>query len=537
MFLGATGRPQRRGGRGRPPVGRLLAVLLVLAALVAGGVLAVRALSGPPDRRHAAAQAYVAAWSRRDIAAMWRALDPATRQQRPLAAFRGLVQRADAAAGVTQVRTGRLGPLRDGAVRVPVAVSTSRFGTLRGVMTIPVRQDGEVAGVRWTPDLRLPGLRAREAVTRRSGPQPRRASVLGADGHVLQDAVVGRVPSGSDAGSGLERQWDARLAGAPSATLRFGSRTIRRVAARPGRSVRTTLRPGLQATATAALGGKLGGVAVLRPSDGAILALGGLASSAPQPPGSTFKIVTVSAALKAGITSPGRSYPVRSFATLSGVKLRNASDESCGGTLSTAFAQSCNSVFAPLGAQLGAKRLVAAAEAFGFNEAPRVPGAKTSTIPSAAQLKDSLAVGASAIGQDRDLATPLQMASVGATIGRHGMRTRPRLVTLDPIVRRRVVSSRVAAQVRTMMLGVVSSGTGTAAALPGIQVAGKTGTAELRPTAGGPPDPKNTDAWFVAFAPAQRPTVAVAVMLVGAGAGGKAAAPIARQVLRATLVG
>jgi cell division protein FtsI/penicillin-binding protein 2 len=88
-----------------------------------------------------------------------------------------------------------------------------------------------------------------------------------------------------------------------------------------------------------------------------------------------------------------------------------------------------------------------------------------------------------------------------------------------------------------MMLGVVSSGTGTAAALPGIQVAGKTGTAELRPTAGGPPDPKNTDAWFVAFAPAQRPTVAVAVMLVGAGAGGKAAAPIARQVLRATLVG
>jgi cell division protein FtsI/penicillin-binding protein 2 len=86
-----------------------------------------------------------------------------------------------------------------------------------------------------------------------------------------------------------------------------------------------------------------------------------------------------------------------------------------------------------------------------------------------------------------------------------------------------------------MMLGVVRSGTGTAAAIPGVQVAGKTGTAELRPTAGGPPDPKNTDAWFVAFAPAQRPTVAVAVMLVGAGAGGAAAAPLARQVLSAAL--
>jgi cell division protein FtsI/penicillin-binding protein 2 len=98
-----------------------------------------------------------------------------------------------------------------------------------------------------------------------------------------------------------------------------------------------------------------------------------------------------------------------------------------------------------------------------------------------------------------------------------------------------VVRSTVAHQVRTMMLSVVSSGTGVAAALPGIQVAGKTGTAELRPTASGPPDPKNTDAWFVAFAPAQAPKLAVAVMLVGAGQGGATAAPIAREVLAAGL--
>jgi penicillin-binding protein A len=90
----------------------------------------------------------------------------------------------------------------------------------------------------------------------------------------------------------------------------------------------------------------------------------------------------------------------------------------------------------------------------------------------------------------------------------------------------------VAAQVRDMMLGVVRSGTGRAAAIPGVQVAGKTGTAELRPNSS---DPKDADAWFVAFAPASKPTVAVAVMLVGAGFGGTAAAPVARRVLQAAL--
>ena len=86
-----------------------------------------------------------------------------------------------------------------------------------------------------------------------------------------------------------------------------------------------------------------------------------------------------------------------------------------------------------------------------------------------------------------------------------------------------------------MMLAVVREGTGTAAALPGIDVAGKTGTAELRPPADATPDPSNTDAWFVAFAPAYRPRVAVGVMLVGAGAGGAAAAPVAREVLASGL--
>ena len=150
-------------------------------------------------------------------------------------------------------------------------------------------------------------------------------------------------------------------------------------------------------------------------------------------------------------------------------------------------------------------------------------------------LKDDLAVGAASIGQERDLATPLQMAAVGATIANGGVHPSPRIVRSDPVVRKRAVSRRVARQVRDMMLAVVSGGTGTSAALPGVEVAGKTGTAELRPTASGPQDPKNTDAWFVAFAPARAPKVAVAVMLVGQGQGGTTAAPIAREVLQAAL--
>jgi cell division protein FtsI/penicillin-binding protein 2 len=354
--------------------------------------------------------------------------------------------------------------------------------------------------------------------------------VLAADGRRLAGT-----PATGALVSGLRRRFTVRLNGRPGAELRFGDRVVKRVPIHRARNVRATIRRGLQRAAVSALGSRLGGVAVLRPSDGSVLALAGLAVSAPQPPGSTFKIVTLSAALQAGIAKPSSSYPVRTFATLSGVRLRNASDESCGGSLANAFAVSCNSVFAPLGAKLGARRLVRMAQAFGFNEQPRVPAAKVSRISPPSRLRDALAVGASAIGQDRDLATPLQMASVAAVIGEGGVRAKPRVVRSDPVIRRRVVPSRVAGQVRTMMIGVVRGGTGTAAQVPGVEVAGKTGTAELRPTAGGAPDPRNTDAWFVAFAPAGNPRYAVAVMLVGAGAGGAAAAPIARSVLSAAL--
>jgi beta-lactamase class D len=513
----------------------MIGVLVVLAAVV-GGVVVWRLNATSDAARRDAAQRFATAWARGDRAAMWRALTRRARGAYPEARFAAAYRSAEEAAGVRSLRIRSVGAEHDGTIPVAVDVRTQDFGTLSGSVALPVSgSDGE-AGVDWGPSLRFPGLRRGEAVRKLSGPQPQRQAILAADGTPLNATALGAALAGQpgDKPTGLERIYDRRLSGHASAQLLFGTRVIARTPEVGGRSLPTTIRPALMQQAAAALGQQLGGVAVIRPSDGAVEALAGLAVSAPQPPGSTFKIITLSAALENGIATPSTTYPILTYATLSGVKLQNASGEACGGSLTEAFTKSCNSVFAPLGAKLGAQRLVATARAFGFNEQPKIPAAKPSTISPPSELSDSLAVGAAAIGQDRDLATPLQMASVGATIALDGRRTQPRITTIDPVVSEEILSTKVAHQVRSMMLEVVRSGTGTAAAIPGVEVAGKTGTAELRPNS---TNPKDADAWFVAFAPAQHPKVAVAVMLVGAGFGGTAAAPIARQVMEAALRG
>ncbi len=506
-----------------------------MAAIVAG-VLVWRSQVQSRGDRHAAAVLFVAAWERRDHAAMWRTLTPRARAAYSEAAFKGSYRGAERAAGVASVRAGKVGGERGGKVSVAVAVRLRDIGLLRGTVALPLSGSGKKAGVDWQPALRLPGLRSGEAVRRRVGRPPARGQILAADGTLLNATALGASVAGvaQPRPTGLERVYDERLAGHPSERLVFGRRVVALTRAVRGRSLRTTLRPRLMRAAQAALGDKVGGVAVIRPSDGAIGALAGLAVSAPQPPGSTFKIITVAAALEHHVATASTRYRPATFATLSGVKLGNANGERCGGTLREAFVESCNSVFAPLGAEIGAQRLVRSARAFGFGEDPTIPASKASTISPASGMRDDLAVGAAAIGQDKDVATPLQMATVGATVAIAGLRARPRIATIDPVVRRRAISAKTARQVRSMMIDVVRSGTGTAAAIPGIQVAGKTGTAELRPNS---KDPKDADAWFVAFAPARHPKVAVAVMLIGAGFGGKVAAPIAKRVLVAALRG
>jgi cell division protein FtsI/penicillin-binding protein 2 len=195
-------------------------------------------------------------------------------------------------------------------------------------------------------------------------------------------------------------------------------------------------------------------------------------------------------------------------------------------------------VFAPLGVKVGAKRLVDTAERYGWNSKPAVEGEVPSTIPPASQIKTPIEVGSSAIGQGKVLATPFRMASVAQAISQGGVITEPSLKAGADSPQRRVTSRRVARNIRTYMLDVVRYGTGTSAAIPGVQVAGKTGTAELGDTRGPNAqgsDPSNTDAWFAAFAPARRAQLAVGVLLVKAGAGGQSAAPVAKQVFEAGL--
>jgi cell division protein FtsI/penicillin-binding protein 2 len=289
---------------------------------------------------------------------------------------------------------------------------------------------------------------------------------------------------------------------------------------------------------------------VLNAQNGSVMALSGIAFSAPQPPGSTFKIITATGALDAGIVKTTDTFPVESSNTDIGREISNAHDELCGGTFVESFAESCNTVFAPLGVELGAEKLVDTAEKFGFNARPELYNDEAlaaikppeSTIPH--DLSDGVETGVSAIGQGEVLATPLEMASVAQTIANDGVRL-PTPIARGPELAPaggpvKVTSPETAATMRQMMEEVVNSGTGVAGALPGIQVAGKTGTAELGPKALEPgqqlqpgEEPElETDAWFTAFAPASKPKIVVCVMVVNSdGDGGTVAAPIVRQIM------
>ena len=541
-------------------------LLLALAAFAGGVVTAARET---PEEERVAAR-FAAAWVRGDHAAMHAQLAPSARSRFPLERFTKLYRDAAETATVERVvRTGLIREVEQG-FDLPVRAETRVFGVLAGTVRLPVVSEEDAVGVAWTPHMVLPGLRKGEKL-RRDVVAPERATLRARDGTVIAagpdrvpedvppaGGVVGTVgpipddrrdefakagyPKDAIVGlSGLEREFESQLAGKFGGFLRASGRVLARAEAKKAKAVRTSIDMGVQEAAVTALGAQLGGVAVMRPRNGEILALAGIAYSAPQPPGSVFKIITLAGALEAKTVKPSASYPVQTFATIEGVELENANGESCGGSLMNSFAHSCNSVFAPMGAELGGEKLVRAAERFGFNQPASLEGAATSTIPDPEEIGDDLAVGSSAIGQGIVQATPLQMVEVTAAIANRGMRVRATLLKGVRAKRSRVVSARTARIVDRFMRRVVTDGTGTAAQIPGVVVAGKTGTAELRDTTPDPTDPASpqpvaddttdTTAWFVAYAPARRPRVAVAVMLPGAGAGGSSAAPIAREVL------
>jgi peptidoglycan glycosyltransferase len=578
---------------------RALPVLALAAVAFAIGVLA-GARHGPSPRERLAAR-FISAWTKGDYAHMYLDLDAGSRRTISAAAFAGEYERALRTATATGLRVaGKPRDVGGGFVRVPVRVHTRLFGTLALAFDLSVDTLSGEALIAWSPSLAFPGLRDGESLARRTT-MPPRARLLARDGSTLAEgsptgpglrrsplgeaarAVVGTLGPASAARqpaleaqgvppeamvgvSGLEQALDGRLRGKPGGQLLavgeragFSGRVLASATARPAPPLRATISPALQRAAVAAQGGQYGGIVALAPATGEILALAGIGLEGLQPPGSTFKMITLAGVLEAHLASPRTVFPYASYTTLDGVKLSNANGEECGGSLEDAFVASCNSVFAPLGAKLGATRLVAMAERFGFNTSPGVDGAAQSTLPRAAQIRGELALGSTAIGQGQVQASPLEMALVAATIADGGRRPQPTFTPASAAAPGPAeLSAAVAHTVRRLMIAVVRGGTGTAAAIPGVTVAGKTGTAELKSecrstgSASGAGEPgaseahqtgcqgtaseaSNTDAWFAAFAPALHPRIAVAVLLVKAGAGGATAAPVARQVLEAGL--
>jgi len=387
--------------------------------------------------------------------------------------------------------------------------------------------------------------------------------------------------------SGIEQTQDPVLAGTDDRL--FIHRLSDEITGRTpqGGSVILTLNPRAQAAAYNGLTGVRGAVVAMNPTTGAILALASSPSYNPSvlsthntsqiaasyhkllhdpgeplinratsqtyPPGSLFKIVTSAAAFSTGNYSPASrvASPDALRLPLTTTYVHNFGGESCGdghtSTIADAFRISCNTAFANLGLQIGNDTLAAQAKAFGIGEPESIP------LPVAASQFNSNAnlpnTALAAIGQYDDALTPMQAVQIGAAIANHGVEMKPYLVAQErgpdasvlsqtqPQVLRRSVSARVAQQVTGMMELVVSSGTGQAAQIPGITVAGKTGTAQHGTSAEHLPP----HAWFVAFAPAQHPSVAVAVLVEDGGSlgsdatGGAVAAPIARDVMCAVL--
>jgi peptidoglycan glycosyltransferase len=537
-------------------------------ALVAGGAGMVVGSQVQSGSQRTAAE-FTQAWERGDYDAMYDMLDDASREVHSRKEFQAAYRRAAATATAKGIEVGDPEGERDGSVVVPVEVDTRVFGTVRANLRLPVHEEE----VTWGPLLAFPGLRRGEALARASEP-PERATLLSRNGKVLAEgpaearsspleAVAGSIagtlmpeetraerralwargfprewPTGQN---GLEQAFEDRLAGRPGGRLFAGDRVIAETRARAASPVRTTIDTRLQEAAVTALAGRFGGIAALDPRNGEIRALAGLAFSAPQPPGSTFKIVTTTAALEQDLVKLSTKFPVESFALIDGVELQNANGEFCGGSFRNSFAHSCNSVFGPLGVEVGSEALVEVSERFGWNQDPTVAGEVPSTLPPAEEIESDLEIASTAIGQFRTLATPLVMASVAQTIAAGGVRFFPTLALGERTKRVRVTTRDIAETIQSLMVDVVDYGTGTAAALPGVKVAGKTGTAELEDTRDpetgetAPSDPSNTDAWFTAYAPAKKPELAVAVMLVRAGSGGATAAPAARVVLDAAL--
>jgi peptidoglycan glycosyltransferase len=351
-----------------------------------------------------------------------------------------------------------------------------------------------------------------------------------------------------------------------------------------GDKVVTTLDPRAQQVANAALAGHEGAVVALEPRSGAVTVMASSPSFDPNllrtkagsaqlaretstkpptrsevnratqfgyAPGSAFKVVTATAAIDSGAYTPESTVSGRNRVPISGVPLQNDENESFGQiSLTEALARSVNTVWAQVAERVGKQTMARYMSRFGFDRKPELDYPASQMSSSGEHLGEAIVpptservdVGRMGIGQDKLAVTPLQMAEVAAAVANHGTLMAPHMTqrvvdsegrtvkTVSPRVQSRVMKPSTAAAVTSMMEAVVKEGTGTAAQIPGVQVAGKTGTAETQIGTA------INNVWFIAFAPAANPKVAIAVTLKGVpGFGGAFAAPVARAVIERLL--
>jgi peptidoglycan glycosyltransferase len=427
-----------------------------------------------------------------------------------------------------------------------------------------------------------------------------RGNILAADGQVLARSVRGpegtyerTYPTGEQFAhaigyaytnlgrTGLERFRNVALSGQTGTNLQAVLDQLQGKKRR-GNVVTTTLDPAAQKVANASLAGHEGAVVALDPRSGAVRVMASSPSFDPRAlrsqrtfeklaadskgrplvnratqfgyaPGSSFKVITATAAIDTGAFTGQSTVSGRNNVPISGVPLQNDNNENLGEiTLTEALAKSVNTVWAQVAERLGKQTMARYMGRFGFGQKPQLdyPADEMSAsgeylgsrlLPTTSRLVD---VGRMGIGQDKLGVTPLQMAEVAAAVANRGTLMAPHLTdrivnpdgrTLEriaPRVQSTVMKPSTAAAVTTMMEAVVKEGTGTAAQIPGVQVAGKTGTAETQIGTA------LNNVWFIAFAPAANPTVALAVTLRRVpGQGAAFAAPIARTVMESLLRG
>ena len=439
-------------------------------------------------------------------------------------------------------------------VPASITIDVPGLGPWRDPVRLRVRTSANKALIDWSTQAIAPALTAGDhvQVTRT---MPRRAAILGADGQPVPatfdvSALIGTVGPATVAQakadptlragdligqSGLQATSDATLRGAPSGNLAVVDpaghvvATLAQWAGRAPAPVPSTVNPTMQAAAAQAIShtGHPSALVAIDARTGAVLAAASNPAGYPRallgryPPGSTFKMVTLTAALTAGrtLTSPTACSPT---AVVDGYTFRNASGEAFGTIpLQQAFAVSCNTSFINLAQSLPNGTLTAAAKLLGcdIGHAPLPVPSFGCSYPAGAT---GTAYAATAIGQGTVLTSPLSIASIAAAAG-SGTWNQPHL-TLGAAPVSHPLPAAVATGLQGAMRAVVTSGTGTGANLPGTPVFGKTGTAE-HGSGKNPP----TDAWFAAF----RGDVAVAVIVEDAGFGATAAVPVAADFLRA----